>query len=323
MSRNDNTLQFIASDENGIDQPAKYLPIEAIDNLYIFGNIDANSSLYNMLGKEHISAHFFDYYEHYTGSFMPKEYLLAGRMQIEQTKAYLHTSKRMTIAKKLVEGAAWNILKNLKYYQGRGKELQSNIDKIETLYTSINQAVDLPALMGIEGNIHKNYYDTFDLIIEDFAMDGRVRRPPGNEINALVSFGNSLCYTQCLDQVYHTQLNPTISFLHDPGYRRYSLCLDLAEIFKPILTDRTIFTVLNKKQIKANDFIIGSKGCVLKDTGRKTFIAAFEERLKETIQHRTLNKKVSYKHLIRLECYKLSKYILGIEPEYKPFKAWW
>lgn len=323
MSRKDNTLQFIATDENGNEQPAKYLPIEGIDNLYIFGSIDANSALYNLLGKENISVHFFDYYEHYTGSFMPKDYLLAGRMQIAQTKAYLDKSKRLNIAKKLVEGAAWNILKNLKYYQGRGKNVSSQLVQIEALSASIVHAVDIPSLMGLEGNIHKYYYDAFDLIIDDFAMDGRVKRPPSNEINALVSFGNSLCYTECLDQVYHTQLNPTISFLHEPGYRRYSLCLDLAEIFKPILADRTIFTVLNKRQLKSDDFIIGSNGCILKDSGKKTFIAAFEERLKETIQHRTLKKNVSYKHLIRLECYKLSKYILGIEAEYKPFKAWW
>lgn len=323
MSRKDNTLQFIAIDENGVEQPAKYLPIEAIDNLYIFGSIDANSAMYNLLGKENISAHFFDYYEHYTGSFMPKEYLLAGRMQIEQTKAYLDGTKRMVIAKRIVEGATWNILKNLKYYQGRDKQLSHLIVAIEELYNQIPMAKDIITLMGYEGNIHKYYYDAFETIIDDFAMEGRVKRPPSNEINALISFGNSLCYTQCLDQVYHTQLNPTISYLHEPGYRRYSLCLDLAEIFKPILTDRTIFTVLNKKQIKPDDFIIGSNGCVLKETGRKTFISAFEERLKETIQHRTLKKQVSYKHLIRLECYKLSKYILGIEPEYKPFKAWW
>lgn len=323
MSRKDNTLQFIATDENGIEQVAKYLPIEAIDNLYIFGSIDANSAMYNMLGKEKISVHFFDYFEHYTGSFMPKEYLLAGRMQILQTKAYLNKSIRLTIAKKLVEGAAWNMLKNLKYYQGRGKDISRELELIESMYIRISESTDIAMLMGVEGNIHKYYYEAFDLIVDEFAMDGRIKRPPSNEINALISFGNSLCYTQCIDQVYHTQLNPTISYLHEPGYRRFSLCLDLAEIFKPILTDRTIFTVLNKKQIKAEDFISGSNGFVLKDSGRKTFLAAFEERLKETIHHRTLKKNVSYKHLIKLECYKLSKFILGIEPEYKPFKAWW
>ena len=86
MSRKDNTLFFIATDDDGNEISKKALPVETIDNLYVFGSVDANSALYNFLGKAEIPVHFFDYYEHYTGSFMPKEYLLAGKMQIEQTK---------------------------------------------------------------------------------------------------------------------------------------------------------------------------------------------------------------------------------------------
>jgi CRISPR-associated protein Cas1 len=131
-----------------------------------------------------------------------------------------------------------------------------------------------------------------------------------------------LCYTLCLSQLYHTQLNPTISFLHEPGYRRYSLALDLAEIFKPLLVDRTIFRVLNKKELKAKDFDIHLNSCTLKESGKKTFLRAWEERINETFKHRTLGRNVSYKHLVKLECYKLSKDILNISP-YKPFKMLW
>ncbi len=153
-------------------------------------------------------------------------------------------------------------------------------------------------------------------------MGQRNKQPPSNEVNALISFINSLCYTLCLDMIHHTQLNPTISFLHQPGTRRYSLALDIAEIFKPILVDRLIFSLLNKKQVQHNDFDFKLNYCLLKDTGRKTVVKAWDEKLNETIKHRSLGRNVSYKHLVKLECYKLSKHILGIE-EYKPFKAWW
>jgi CRISPR-associated protein Cas1 len=153
-------------------------------------------------------------------------------------------------------------------------------------------------------------------------MGTRTRQPPRNEVNTLISFGNMMCYTLCLSQLYHTQLNPTISFLHEPGARRFSLALDLAEIFKPILVDRTIFRVLNKREIQASDFSVELNRCVLKDSGKRIFIRAWEERLNETIRHRVLKKHVSYKHLVKLECYKLSKHILDME-EYKPFKIWW
>jgi CRISPR-associated protein Cas1 len=153
-------------------------------------------------------------------------------------------------------------------------------------------------------------------------MNGRSKQPPQNEVNALISFGNMLCYTACLDQIYHTQLNPTVSFLHEPGTRRFSLALDLAEIFKPLLVDRTIFSLLNRKVLQAKDFDDQLNRIVLKENGKKKFVQAWEERLKETIKHRSLKRSVSYKHLIKLECYKLSKHVLDLQP-YEPFKAWW
>lgn len=322
LSRRDNTLKFVPVDENGTEGAPKYIPVEGVSDLYCFGSLDANSALYNFLGKQQIAVHFFDYYEHYTGSFMPKDYLLAGKMQIEQTRHYTNQKKRLTIAQKFIEGASFNMLKNLRYYQARGKELAGNIEKIERLGNAIVETTEVDMLMGIEGNIRQIYYDAFDIILNDFAMEGRSKQPPQNEVNALVSFGNMMCYALCLGQIYHTQLNPTISFLHEPGFRRYSLALDIAEIFKPILVDRTIFRVLNKKEIQAKDFDVQVNRVVLKDTGRKTFVRAFEERLNETIKHRSLNKSVSYKHLVKLECYKLTKHILNME-DYKPFKAWW
>lgn len=323
MSRKDNTLIFVPVDDNGQETKPRYLPVEGVENLYIFGSVDANSALYNFLGKAGISVHFFDYYEHYTGSFQPKDQLLAGKMQVEQTKAYLHPKRRLHIAQRLVEGASFNMLKNLRYYGNRGRDIEPLVTTIEGYRELIGQTKDVPELMGIEGNCRQVYYQAFEHIIEDFPMSGRVKQPPSNEVNALISFGNSLCYTLSLDTIYHTQLNPTISFLHEPGARRYSLALDLAEIFKPILVDRTIFKVFNQKILKASDFEQKLNGCFLKDGSRQTFIKFYEERLKETIQHRSLGKKVSYKQLVRLECHKLSKYILGIESEYKPFKIWW
>lgn len=322
LSRKDNTLKFTPTDADGNEGQPKYIPVEDVGQLYAFGSLDANSALFNFLGKQNISVHFFDYYEHYTGSFMPKDYLLAGKMQVEQTKAYLRKSARLTLARSFVEGGALNMLKNLRYYHNRQKDLDLPLTTIESYMKLVPQAIDIATLMGIEGNIRQSYYSGFDNIIHGFQMDGRSRQPPSNEINALISLGNMLCYTACLDQIYHTQLNPTISFLHEPGTRRYSLALDLAEIFKPILVDRLVFSVLNKKQLQSKDFDLDLNRCVLKPHAKQTFVRAWDEKLRETIQHRSLGRSVSYRHLIRLECYKLAKHLLGME-EYKPFRAWW
>ena len=322
LSRKDNTLKFIPINEQGEELKPKYIPVENIDQLYVFGLLDANSAMYNFLGKNEIAVHFFDYYENYTGSFLSKDYLLSGKMLVAQTQTFSNHKARIGIARSFIEGASFNMLKNLKYYNNRGKDLEPIIDIIENLIQNISKTVQIDELMGIEGNIRNNYYDAFNLIINDFEMGNRSRQPPRNEVNALISFGNMMCYSQCLRSIHQTQLNPTISFLHTPGERRYSLALDVAEIFKPILVDRVIFKVLNKREIQQKDFDIKLNKILLKDKGKKKFIEAFDNRLNETIMHRTLKRKVSYKHLIKLECYKLQKHILNIE-QYKPLKIWW
>lgn len=322
LSRKDNTLKFTPVDEKGVEGQPKFIPVEGVSDLYVFGSLDANSALYNFLGKENVTVHFFDYYEHYTGSFYPKDYLLAGKMLVQQVLHYQDHARRLEIARKFVEGAAFNMLKNLRYYEKRERDLEMHIVTIQQYAAEVNGTVTVEELMGLEGNIRQVYYTAYESIVRDFTMEGRSKRPPANEVNTLISYGNMMCYSLCLSQLYHTQLNPTISFLHEPGTRRYSLALDLAEIFKPILVDRTIFRVLNKREVQAGDFAIELNRCVLKESGKKAFVRAWEERLNETIRHRTLKKHVSYKHLVKLECYKLSKHILGME-EYRPFKIWW
>jgi CRISPR-associated protein Cas1 len=322
LQRKDNTLKFTPYDEEGKEEKPRYLPVENVGELYCFGNLDANSALYNFLGQEQIAIHFFDYYENYTGSFMPRDALISGKMLIAQVKLQQNKKKRIDLAQRILDGASFNMVKNLKYYNSRGKDLEPIISIMEDLMNKISETTAIDELMGIEGNIRKNYYEAFELIINDFSMSGRSYRPPQNEVNALISFGNMMCYSQCLKAIHQTQLNPTVSFLHEPGERRFSLSLDLAEVFKPLLVDRVIFKVMNKKMINTDHFEENLNRVILKSNGKKTFVQAIEDRLEETINHRTLNRSVSYKHLIKLECYKLQKHILEIE-EYKPFKMWW
>jgi CRISPR-associated protein Cas1 len=322
LSRKENTLKFTPVDEDGNELEPKYIPVEATEDLYVFGSLDTNSALYNFLGKNDIAVHFFDYYENYTGSFMPRDQLLSGRMLLAQVAHHIDKAKRMAIARKFIEGASFNMIKNLRYYNNRGKDLEPIIANIEKYKLGIEQTKDTDELMGIEGNIRQMYYEAFNLIINDFEMGNRTKQPPQNEVNALISFGNMMCYSQCLRAIHQTQLNPTISYLHTPGERRYSLALDLAEIFKPILVDRVIFKILNKKEVQEKHFEKQLNKCLLNQGGKKIYVQSFEERLGETIQHRSLKRSVSYKHLMKLECYKLSKHLLNLE-KYKPFKMYW
>lgn len=326
MERKDNTLKFTpyAIDEDGTEhagQP-RYLPVEDINEFYCFDSLKANSSLFNFLGQKDVCMHFFDYYENYTGSFMPRDALLSGRMLLAQTAAYQNKKKRVAIAQKFIDGAAYNMVRNLMYYNRRGKDMEHFINTINELAKKIPETAEVDELMGVEGLIRKTYYEAFDLILNDFVMGERSKQPPQNEVNALISFGNMMCYTQCLRAIHQTQLNPTISYLHTPGERRFSLCLDISEIFKPIIIDRVIFRVLNRREIQEKHFDWKLNRCLLNESGKKVFVRAIEDKLEETFQHKSLGRKVSFRHLIKLECYKLAKHLLGME-EYKPFKMYW
>ena len=303
--------------------PRKPIPVEDIDSIYCFSELRFNTKFLNFIAQKEIILHLFNYYGYYTGSFYPREPYISGKLLVEQVGSYTDNSKRIILARSFVQGAAENIKKNLQYYNARDKDLLYFIEKTDELISKIETTNDVHELMGIEGNIRSNYYFTWNLIIDqEIKFEKRQKHPPTNPINALISFGNSLVYTSVLSEIFKTQLNPLISFLHEPGERRFSLSLDIAEIFKPLLADRLIFSLMNKNQIQEKHFSKELNRCYLTEEGRKVFLKEFDEKLKTTIQHRQLKKSVSYRHLIRLECYKIIKHILG-EKEYKPFKIWW
>ena len=138
-------------------------------------------------------------------------------------------------------------------------------------------------------------------------------------MNALISFGNTILYTKTIAQIYNTHLNQTISFLHEPSEARFSLSLDLSEVFKPIVVYKTIFELINNKKIRIEKHFESKYNyALLNDEGKKFFIDAFEERINQTFMHTKLKRQISYKHAIKLDGYKLIKCITE-NKEFIPF----
>lgn len=265
-----------------------------------------------LLAKAGIVVHFFGYYENYIGTFYPKEQLLSGRLTVAQALAY--RDKQLLIAGAIVKGIARNIHFVLYHYYRHGKnELKDYLDWLrKDVERLVDKTTDIKQVLRIEGEIWARFYRTFQVILpESFALNKRVKRPPDNPINALISFGNSLLYTKTITEIYHTHLNQTISFLHEPAERRFSLSLDLSEAFKPILVFKTIFDCVNNRKLTVEKhFDKKLNYALLNESGRKVFIEAFEERLNQTFDHETLKRRCSYKHAIRLDGYKLVKCIM-------------
>ena len=299
------------------------IPIEDVDALWVFRELDLNSRVLNFLAQKKVPAHFFNYYGFYSGSFYPREFLQAGYLTVRQVRHYSNKRLRLKIAREFIAAAMHNILRNMRYYATRGIELNDETEIVQAELLRLDSVKDIPQLMGCEGRARAAYYKGFGKILRDrFEFAKRVKRPPDNMVNAMISFTNGLVYSACLSQLYRSQLDPTISFLHEPGVRRFSLALDVAEIFKPLLADRLIFKLLNNRMLSERDFAQDLNFCYLKESGRKIILKEWEARLQTTIEHRRLKRKVSYERLIRLECYKLVKHLTNDEP-YQGFKAWW
>lgn len=311
LSRKDNTLIF--RNEAG----KKVFPIKNIDSIYAYGEISINSKLLIFLSRLEIPIYFFNYYGFYSGMFAPKKQTLSGKVLVEQVDSYKNNSKRLEIAKEIVFGSIHNMRKTLMQYK-----LNEESEKIGKFMRSSCNTIN--QLFGIEANAKKFYYKCFNQVLKDenFEFIKRVRQKPDNFINCLISFGNSLLYTTVLSELFKTQLDPTVSFLHEPFERRYSLNLDLADIFKPLIVDRVIFSLINQKMINEKHFDKNLNYCYLNEEGRKIFLKEYDRKLATKIKYPKLNRKVSYRYMLRLEAYKLVKHFLG-EEKYKSFKIYW
>lgn len=318
FQRRDNAVYF----DTG--KGGKYLPIENLNEIFIFSEVRVTKKLLELFSQKEITVHFFNYYGYYVGSFYPREHLNSGYMILKQAEFYLDEKMRNKLAYLFVKGAAQNIRKVLLYYKSRGREVVGILSHIDELMSKLNSDQRIEHLMALEGNIRETYYGVFDNILEnkDFKFEKRSKRPPKNRLNALISFGNSIMYTIVLSEIYKTHLDPRIGYLHSTNFRRFSLNLDVAEIFKPIIVDRVILSLIGKRIFTKKDFEKNMGGILLNDGGKQKFITALEDKLKTTIHHRDINRPVSYRRLIRMELYKLEKHIIG-EKEYEPFEAQW
>jgi CRISPR-associated protein Cas1 len=312
LKRKDNSIAFRNNGKNF------YIPIVDTKELYCMNEVSFNTKFLDFISKAGVVLHIFNYYGQYSGTFYPKKQLISGDLTIKQSLYYLNN--RIYIAKQIIRGIAKNIYEVLYHYYRHNKEgLKETLNYLKNVDKLLNKELHINQILFIEGQIWQRFYNSFKLFLpDDFIMNKRVKRPPDNPINALISFGNTLLYTKTITAIYQTHLNQTISFLHTPQEARFSLSLDLSEVFKPVVVFKTIFDLVNRKKIQIKHFDKKLNYAILNEEGKKIFIEAFENRLNETFIHPKLKRKTTLKHCLKLEGYKLIKTILE-EKEFKPF----
>lgn len=308
LKQHENTLQI------RLGEQVRSLPIEKLSHIVLLSESRLNSRLLGLCGKYGVRLSVFDYYGYFKGAFEPYDHNPAGKVKLKQAELLLDDARRMAVAREVVRGAAHNMLANLRYYQYRGNEtLKQPIAAMQKLIGSIPKANDTSTLMGIEGQLHQYYYAAWPEIHTELAFGKRVRRPPNNPINCLLSFLNQLVYTVVRHEISKTHLEETFSLLHAPGYGRASLSLDLAEPFKPILTDMLIFRMVQRRMLDNSWFEQHDNVCLLTEVGRKHVAEQFSLRLEERYQERT------FRNWIYREALSLEREVLGVS-EYEAFK---
>ncbi len=300
LKRKNDTISLVTK------EGTKYAPITSISSIYVFSEVKINKRLLQFLSKNHVPVHFFG--RHYLGTYYPRLFNASGFMVLKQVESYLDPERRGRIASKFVEGAVKNMATVL-----RENGLKEESAKLREYVNALKG--DVEEVMGVEGNAREFYFTQLDRILpEKFRLVRRSRRPPENMGNSLMSLLNMLLYTAVLDEVYQTHLDPRVGFLHSTNFRRFSLNLDVAEVFRPVLVDRLMISMTKRREVSESDF--DSVGLKLSKSGLKKVLSAMDSRLNSTVK--VGKRKMSYSRVIRTELYKLERHLAG-DVEYSPF----
>lgn len=239
-------------------------------------------------------------------------------LRTAQYQASFDTGRCLTIARALVRDKILNCRTLLRRNWRKDTRPEEDIAELKHHARQAERASDLPSLLGIEGTGAARYFRRFDGMLKnapeepfDFHFEQRNRRPPKDPINALLSFGYAMLTRDLTHTLSAIGFDPYRGFYHQPRYGRPALALDLMEPFRPLVADSTVLTVINNGEVKGNDFIQVSGAVSLKESARKTFVAAYERRLNQEITHPLFGYSLSYRRLLELQARLFWRYLLG------------
>jgi len=314
VRRQDNNLYFDRYDEEENVVSSKPLPIKAIDEIYLLAKIDIDSYSMAFMAQNNILLHFFSHFQSFRGNFFPNSsnsVNKSGFVLLQQLRAFDDPVHRLYLAKQITKGHFINGANNCKKY---GVDFE-----VEQYLENLDKAKTINEVMASEGAFQKNYYQSWNKIIKNqrsFKFTTRSKQPPTDKINSFISYVNTRIYNIVLSEIYKTELDPRIGFLHEPNYRAISLHLDIAELFKPIIGDNIIFTMLNKNEITPKDFKT--------DSGRIRFtneaIKKIELKIIGKMTEQTIigKQKLTWRQVIRKEVNQIKRNVVETS-EYEPF----
>lgn len=305
------------------------VPLHNLQSIVTFGYTGASPALMGACAQRNIDLTFMSrngrFLARVTGEVKGNVTLRKQQYRISENR-----EKCIGIARNFIFGKVYNARWILER-AARDYPLRLDTDKLKKksafLYNSlqsIRTCEDVSKLLGLEGEAASVYFSVFDQLIlqqkENFSFHERSRRPPLDNVNAMLSFAYSLLAGMCSSALEAVGLDPYVGFYHTDRPGRISLALDVMEELRGIMADRFVLTLINKRIIKSSNFIQKENGAVvLDDIGRKLFLNAWQERKQDVIKHPFLNEKIEWGMVPHAQAMLLARYLRGDLDEYPPF----
>lgn len=329
-------IQFPKDSEASKSRRVTRVPLAKIEQVMVLGDITITTPALHTLLKMGIPVHYLSAYGKSYGTLTANPGKNSG-LRIAQCALRADPQRQFAVARQCVAGKLLNMRTLLLRYarsredgdhmalEGAAEQVRHCLHLLKGLAApAVVDPADrmhgLGPLLGVEGSGSSAYYGALGAMLRgEWEFSGRVKRPPTDPVNALLSFGYTILTNQVVSLVWAVGLDPGIGVLHQPGFGKPALALDLVEQFRPLIVDSVALTLLNTGQIKPNDFRHELGGCWLKDDARKLFLSKMEARFEEKVQHEVFKYKVTYRRCIELQARMFAKYATGEIERYMPF----
>ena len=303
------------------------IPISQIHSIVFFGKNTASTSLFGFCGSNDVTITFLDQFGNFEGRLCGKvsgNVLLRKRQydQLNDQGMMNNTVQNILYAKLLNSKLLMmRYARNSRTEEGKQALVQS-ASSLADLSKELEKAISIDSMRGIEGPAANIYFSQFDHMLGDnieFTFKERSRRPPKNEVNAVLSF----LYTQLTHDVVAgleaVGLDPAVGYLHTLRPGRPSFALDIMEEFRAPLCDRLAITLFNRKQLASKHFIVQGEGMNLNDKGRSLVLSAWRSRKLEEITHPFLNEKIPIGLIPYTQAMLFARVLRGDLDQYPPF----
>lgn len=293
-----------------------------VSQLCVFGNVQVTTQLLRELMAREVPVCFFSHGGFFSGVAhgLPSKHVELRRRQVA-----VASLGGLEIARRVIEGKIRNSRTLLR--RNTRAVLATTIDSLATLAADAAKATSVAQLLGLEGAAARLYFEAFSTMLRPelglpggpFELGGRNRRPPRDPINSLLSYAYALLTKELTVVTFAAGFDPYLGFFHRPRFGRPALALDLAEEFRPLIAESTVLSVVNNGQIKPSDFVARAGAVTLTTEGRKTFLKAYERRMRTQVVHPRFGYRVSYRRILEVQARLLGAAILGEIPEYPSF----